>query len=556
MKILNLKIISPANEIIRDVDFNRSGVSFVYGNIQMPEDKKSTINSLGKTLFLKMIDMIFGANNDKEIMKKELAGYSIEAVIEHEKVEHVVRRHLTKKSDDNYVYLDDEPLELSDYKKQLGIQRRQYDKQIILNAKNSLISPRETPSKSDIETFLELLSFDKLKKNIELIYDVQINLKNLKENKKNIINMSDTTDDIEAEIFFIDKQVDELTKKMEEVTDKINNIDTSEIKADIISNYESKNIIFKNKRSEIEKLRIEKYRLCAFIEESKKTDIDNRHIIALYEKSNQEVPEMVKKSLLEVEQFHNKIFNERSSNLKDRVQDIESNLGILVNEIEQLSLELDQLGLIISENKVYKESIELYESLSGELRELTFKQGHLSQLKIIKENIESSIFSLKDLFKDAQEIVKSYPEILKIYQDFIYELIKKIYSDNTQTYFNIDIRNYHQTARPLLINLDMQGDSGEGITEVKKNIIDYLIFKYNNYMEILVQDSSCYNGIDPRQVSNMVLELGSIADDTDKQAIIAINQYQIKQNHSVFELIKSKTVLNLSEEDTLLNFKF
>lgn len=102
----------------------------------------------------------------------------------------------------------------------------------------------------------------------------------------------------------------------------------------------------------------------------------------------------------------------------------------------------------------------------------------------------------------------------------------------------------------------MQGDSGEGITEVKKNIIDYLIFKYNDYMEILVQDSSCYNGIDPRQVSNMLLELGSIADDTDKQAIIAINQYQVKQDHPVFELIKSKTVLNLSEEDTLLNFKF
>lgn len=556
MKILNLKIISPANEMIRDVDFNYSGISFIYGNIQMPEDKTSTINSLGKTLFLKMIDFIYGANYDKEIMKKDLAGYSIVAVIEHENIKHLVKRFLTKNADDNYVYLDNEPLELNDYKTKLGIQRRQYDKQIILNAKNSLISPRETPSKSDIETFLELLSFDKLKKNIELIYDFQINLKNLKENKKNIISMSNSTDDIEAEIFFIDKQVDELTQDMEKVTEKINNIDTSEIKADIISNYENKNTLFKNKQSDIEKLRIEKYRLSAFIKESNKSDISNKHILALYEKSKQEIPEMVKKSLIEVEQFHNKIFNERSNNLKDRVQYIESKLEKLVIEIEQLSLELDRLGLIIAENKVYKESIELYESYSSQLRELTFKQGHLSQLKTIKENIESSISRLKDLFENAQETVKTYPDTLKIYQDFIYELIKKIYSDNTQTYFNIDIRNYHQTARPLKINLDMQGDSGEGITEVKKNIIDYLIFKYNDYMEILVQDSSCYNGIDPRQVSNMLLELGSIADDTDKQAIIAINQYQVKQDHPVFELIKSKTVLNLSEEDTLLNFKF
>lgn len=556
MKILNLKIVSPANKIIRDVDFNYSGTSFIYGNIQIPEDKTSTINSLGKTLFLKMIDLIFGANNDNEIMKKELTGYSIEALIEHQDVKHVVKRQLKKNSEDNYVYLDDEPLELNEYKNKLGIQRRQYDKQIILNDKNSLISPRENPSKSDNETFLELLSFDNLKKDIELIYDSQINLKNLKENRKNIIDMSNAADDIEAEIFFIDKQVDQLTQNMKEVTERINNIDTSEIKADIVSNYENKNILFKNKQSNIEKLRIEKYRLSNFIEESNKTDIDNKHIIALYEKSNQEVPEMVKKSLLEVEQFHNKIFNERSSNLRDKVQYIEKKLGNLVDEVEQLSIELDQLGLIISENKVYKESIELYESFSNQLRELTFKQGHLSQLKNIKENIESSISSLKDLFKDAQETVKSYSDLLKVYQDFIYELIKKIYSNNTQTYFNIDVRKYHQTARPLIISLDMQGDSGEGITEVKKNIIDYLIFKYNNYMEILVQDSSCYNGIDPRQVSNMLLELDSIANETGKQAIIAINQYQIKQDHPIFELIKSKTVLNLSEEDTLLNLKF
>lgn len=108
--------------------------------------------------------------------------------------------------------------------------------------------------------------------------------------------MSNSTDDIEAEIFFIDKQVDELTQDMEKVTEKINNIDTSEIKADIISNYENKNTLFKNKQSDIEKLRIEKYRLSAFIKESNKSDISNKHILALYEKSKQEIPEMVKKA--------------------------------------------------------------------------------------------------------------------------------------------------------------------------------------------------------------------------------------------------------------------
>ena len=557
MKILNLKIVSPDNEIIRDITFNYNGISFIYGNIQLPEDPTSTINSLGKTLLLKMIDFIYGANNDKFIMKKELDGYSIEAVIEHDKVQHIVKRHLTKNTENSYVYLDNEPLELTDYKKKLGIQRKYYDKQILLTTKNSLISPREQPSKSDNETFLELLSFDKLKENVEAIYDTQTDLKNLKDRKKYIIKMySETAHDIEAEIFFIDKQVEKLTKKMEAITNKINNIDTSKIKTEIVSDYENKNISFKNKQSEIERLRIEKYRLNDFINESRKTDISNQHIIALYEKAQQELPEMVKKNLLEVEQFHNKIFNERTSNLTNKIQVIDKKLEVLVNEIEQLSSELDQLGLIISQNKVYRESIEIYESFSNELRALIFKQGHLSQLKTIKEDIAALTSDLKNIFENAQKDVKAHQDILKVYQDFIYELIKKIYSETTETYFNIDIRSYHQTARPLIITLEMLGDAGEGITEVKKNVIDYLLFKYNDYLEILVQDSSCYNGIDPRQVSNMLLELSNIAEETNKQAIIAINQYQIKQDHPAHEMIISKTVLSLSEDNTLLNFKF
>lgn len=83
---------------------------------------------------------------------------------------------------------------------------------------------------------------------------------------------------------------------MEAITNKINNIDTSKIKTEIVSDYENKNISFKNKQSEIERLRIEKYRLNDFINESRKTDISNQHIIALYEKAQQELPEMVKKT--------------------------------------------------------------------------------------------------------------------------------------------------------------------------------------------------------------------------------------------------------------------
>ena len=51
MKILNLKIISPNNQEIRNIKFNEEGLSLIYGDISMPNDKSKTSNSLGKSLF-------------------------------------------------------------------------------------------------------------------------------------------------------------------------------------------------------------------------------------------------------------------------------------------------------------------------------------------------------------------------------------------------------------------------------------------------------------------------------------------------------------------------
>ena len=47
MKILNLKIKDRDNIIVRDIDSSEEEC-FIYGDIQAPENKRATINSLGK----------------------------------------------------------------------------------------------------------------------------------------------------------------------------------------------------------------------------------------------------------------------------------------------------------------------------------------------------------------------------------------------------------------------------------------------------------------------------------------------------------------------------
>lgn len=83
MKILNLKIKDRDNIIVRDIDFSEEGISFIYGDIQAPENKRATINSLGKTLLIKFIDYIYGANEDPKIVKEAINGYTLDAIVKY-----------------------------------------------------------------------------------------------------------------------------------------------------------------------------------------------------------------------------------------------------------------------------------------------------------------------------------------------------------------------------------------------------------------------------------------------------------------------------------------
>ena len=94
MKILNLKIISPNNQEIRNIKFNEEGLSLIYGDISMPNDKSKTSNSLGKSLLLKFIDYILGANNNDKIVPKVLDGYKLIALVYFENIKYEVIRIL------------------------------------------------------------------------------------------------------------------------------------------------------------------------------------------------------------------------------------------------------------------------------------------------------------------------------------------------------------------------------------------------------------------------------------------------------------------------------
>ena len=146
--------------------------------------------------------------------------------------------------------------------------------------------------------------------------------------------------------------------------------------------------------------------------------------------------------------------------------------------------------------------------------------------------------------------------MLEEYREYIYNITNNIYNEDINSYFDIKIRKKNQRNRPLNIEFNIKGDTGEGVSEVKKNIVDYLIFSYNNVMEFLIQDSACYNGIDPRQVTGLLKNLEESSLKINKQAIISINRYQLGGDEEFIKVVKKNSSIVLSEKEKLLRFDF
>ena len=554
MKILELKIKDSSGKEKKKIKFNEKGINYIFGDIQEPENKKATINSLGKTLLLKFIDYIFGTNEDSKIIKEKIKGYILEAVIlvQNEKIK--VKRILGNSKE---ITVNDEIYSLNEYKKIFSISRSLYSKQIILSKKNNEISNRDKASEDDVLSVLKLLNLKDIVDNVKNIYTLQNNIKNLKKSKQNLLSLYSKSDikEIDKEIYFIDKEVEKKEIELEKITNKIQKLEVSDIQKDMIKDYEDKSQKLKKLQIKYEKNRIENERLHNFIEDSNKVDISTEHILKIYRKTEQEIPNMIKKKLEEVEKFHQKVYEERKEFLGNGIKKINNENKSLEIKIEEILKTIDKIGFLISQNKIYQESIELLKKYNDDLNELKFKQGSFSKIKEFDEKINDENKNLEINFEQTKDIRKGYDNVIKKYSDFIYDLVQKIYDENLEVYFDIKIREKHIKNRPVVFDFSLKGDGGEGINEVKKNLMDILIFKYNKILDFFLQDSSCFNGIDTRQVSGLLKEIDKISNETGKQSIIAINKYQL-DDEDIIKIGEKKSILALSENNKLLGIDF
>lgn len=555
MKILKLTIKNSSKKVVREVEFEEIGLSVIYGNVSKPNDDKETSNSIGKTLFLKFVDYVFGANESSEIVKSDIHGWFLEAIVKHNNSTKNIKRILGNSD----VEVDGEKYTLNEYKEKFQIERSLYSKQVFLKQKNSLIGNRSEASKDDYIALLKLLNLSTVSDKTNDYYKVQDDIKEITKLEKKFITFFNGTEisEIEEKIFLLNKEIDEKEIKLQELEENISNLQISKEKQDLMDEYADKNYAIKLLQADYQKFRIEKKRLSRAVDELTDMDITSSEIKKLYDKAAFELPDLILRRLAEVEKFHENVFLDRKKLIESKLSEIELRMTELEGKIYTLDIELHKIANIISENEVYKESISLYKDITDSLQNLKYEQGELSKFESLINERKDEEDKLTIKYTELKQIYNDNQDKIEEYRDFIYNLIPSIYTEDVNAYFSIILKNRHKRNRPLTVDLSLTGDTGEGVGEVRKILIDLLIFKFNTLLELLIQDSSCFSGIDNRQVTNLIKLGHEIGLKEEKQYIISLNDYQLNKNDkTAVQLVKSRTKLKLDENDKLLGFNF
>lgn len=549
MKILNIEIYSPSHELLRKVKFNEKGLSVIYGDVEKPKSENETSNSIGKTVLLKMINLVFGAKNSGNDTIKGLNDYIVKAIVKLDNAIHNVE--LTIGDSKNY-YIDHEKYTYTKYKEALNIKRDLLSKQIMLEKRKNLISNLSTKAnKEDISTVLKLLYLD----NINLVFR---KIKKLQDNIDLIAKFNNSNKDdlkkIERELFDLEMKKKQVDSDLELLSERIKKLKVSEEIKDISQQRVEldQNIKSKSELVKINSLRIENY--SQLINDAKKTDITAFDVTKIYENAKIEIPSLIKKKLEEVEKFYLSLSEDKINLYSRQISNLEKKNKQLMQELAAESVELDRLSEIISTSESVLEAIKIYDLKSKEkvdidtsIAEINGKMAKINDSKNIKSEIDVELIKLEEEFNETKELIGSYKE-------FIYKIVGKIYGDNRQPYLNIsptDSGRKYKTM-PVTIDLNYDGDSGEGLTSSKYLIFDFLIMNYNNEINVLIEDSSCFEAIDRRQIKNIINEGIDISNKKDKQYIISLNKYLLDDS----EFIKNYIVVSLNENDTLLNLKF
>lgn len=554
MKILNLKIYNPERKEIRNIDFKTAGASVIYGKITQPTKKKKTTNSIGKTLLLKFIGYIFGKKEKKTDYSEKIKGWHLEAKVLHQGQEYTVKRTL---GDTSTIKINDESYSYNNYIKFLNVDQRQNSRQILLSRRQGIISDvSPKPTKDETTTVLKLLKLNN-------VIDLFINMRNTQEKVKAISDYSKRFEndlkDLKEKEFLLEQEKNKKTTELDELSKRIKSLQFTKDSVDLVELHAEKSYRLKTLKIQQEELKAKIMRINSLIEEMKHTDLSSNDVIKIYNMAQVDIPDMIKRTIEEVENFYNEMFGDKINKYSEDIKQYNQQIEKIEEKINTLTPIVDDLATKIADSNLFSEAVSLYQIKNEELSKIESEYNqiigsisNLTEKKHLQNEINQDYITLEEQMKENTDLIKKY-------RQYLFDVVNQVYGDDHVAFFDINVSqsNRRVESSPIVFEMNLNGEFGEGIGAVKNLLMDLLIFHFNNRIEYLIQDSACFEGIDKRQLSTLISIINKTAIDMDKQYIFSINEYHIdKTDVELKTIIQDRTVLELSEDNTLLKFRF
>jgi len=532
-----------------DIEFFPNKLNIILGKRTSNNVGKS-VNGVGKTLSLKIIDFCLGSSLSKksDIAKLEDWEFFLDFSIENKKF--TSSRSIDK---NKFIRLNDEEYSIKEFNKLMERMLFNIDVNTSLLSYRNLISrflripkggyntwnickEKEQQEVALINNAL-LLGID-----TELIYNKiaikkQVNLLNA--NKKSIKNDENIKSiikgtDIGVNITSLTKEIGDLKYKINsfKISEEYNNIKTELEKSKYTKN-ETINRIAKleNIISNIDKsLKI-------------KVDVTSEEVLKLYEEASIVFKSDVKKHIEEVSNFHKSLLENRQLRLKEDRDKFRS-------EINSLNKSLKIIDNKINSNMEYLEdkgTLSEYDSLRTKLNDMELRLFKFKEYDNILSEIDIKIGKLKkDMAEEdiqAAEYIKNYKE-KEVISDMFKEFIDYIYKDEKRISGIKVNNNIKNNKLRFEIEPEVDGEKSAGINNVKTFCMDmmYLKLQSNHNIKFIYHDNSIFTETDPRQVYNMLKLAKNICE---KEGV----QYIINLNYDMYE-----NVIGIANEDGEMDF--
>ncbi len=350
--------------------------------------------------------------------------------------------------------------------------------------------------------------------------------------------------DVELDVADLEYRITELEREISEFKVS-NNYHELELEANDKS-YEKK--ILENKR-----VLINNY--IKNIEESfKETATANEEdVIRIYEAANIEIPDMVKKNIDEVLEFHRKQISSRNIRLKKELRKHQLELEKIDKQILAIGERMDNLLGYLDSHGALEEYVALTKQLSSLKNEMERIQGYQKLLKSYKD-IELEI---KASFINQDKETNEYLEIIKTVTDKLrtgfWEYAKKFYPKKRS---GLVIKN-NSGENMIRYTLDarIEDDSSDGVNEVRLFCFDLLLLMCRkSKIRFLAHDSRLFANMDPRQREILLRIAYDVTIDSEFQYICSMNEDTILSFKDLMsiedyrEIVTNNIILELNDD--------